>query len=181
VAKLTAEETQLKDQHAIDLAAKEAKLKEANDAIIAVEKKRADDSAAIQALKTKLSMAFGALALICTIGAIYLPVGKGFAIVVGLIATAAATLIWVITGVQVAIGCGVGLLIALGYLLYKHHIADKGVKAFANLLGEKPELVAAADEWTTKYVTSKDGTVTTVPDTAVQALVKSKLIANDKA
>jgi hypothetical protein len=181
IVAITQEKSALEKDYNSKILTKQEELNQANNRVIATEKARADDAAAIQALKTRISLICGAIALICTVAAIYLPIGRGVAIVVGLIAAAGGSLIWIITGPQVLIGCGVGLLGAIGYLLYKHHIADKGVKAFANLLGEKPELVAAADEWTTKYVQSKDGTVTTVPDTAVQALVKSKLIANDKA
>lgn len=181
VDRLNAEAQKIKADHVVALAAGQKKLDDANNAVIAVEKKRADDSAAIQALKTRISIYCAAGALICILAAIYLPVARGVAIVIGLVLGAGGSLIWIITGPEVLAGCGVIALGAVGYLVWQHNTANKGVTAFANLLHEKPELVAAADEWTTKYVKAPDGTVTTVPDTAVQALVKSKLMASDKA
>lgn len=181
VTTLTADKAKLTTDHDAALKVKQDALNTANDKVIATEKARADDAAAIQALKTRISLYCAAGALLCLVGAIYLPVARGVAIVIGLVLGAGGSLIWIITGPEVLAGCGVVALGAVGYLIWQHNTADKGVKAFAGLLGEKPELVAAADEWTTKYVKNADGTVTTVPDVAVQALVKGKLMAADKA
>lgn len=178
---ITADKTVLETEYHAQLAAKEKVLNDANDKVIATEKARADDSAAIQALKTKVSIACGLFALACAAGAIYSPIGKGGLAALGAVVALAGAAIWVITGTEVLIAVLVLVAGLVVWGLSKFHTADKGVTAFANLIHEKPELVPAADEWASKYVKDKDGNVTTVPDVAVQALVKSKLIASDKA
>lgn len=193
VTALDAEKVKLTADHDAALAADQKSLNDANDEVIAREKAIADDAKAIQALKTKVSSICAIIALIATVAAIYLPVGRTLAIVIGIVAAAGGTLIWVITGQEVLIGCGVVLAVvllgAIGWFVYKHFVTDKAlnsyVAAHADLATTNPTLAAQVAPtiaaYQTTYVKAPDGTVTTKPDTAVAALVQTKLQATDRA
>ncbi len=146
-----------------------------------LEKARSDDAAAIQAMKMKLSLIAGGLALACIAGAIYSPVGKGGLAVFGAICGLASVGIWYITGPVVLGAVVIGVVAVAGWGLYKHNASDKTVSALTGYLHDKGQL-AEADlaAWTTKYVKNKDGTVVTVPDKAVQAAITDKLVSTNK-
>lgn len=175
------EKDTLEKQYKDKLSLLQDQLNEANNKIIAIEKEKADNKAARQAQIAKLSWGAGVLAALCLAGAIWSPVFKRQLGIMAASFGAAAVALPFIEPWMVLAGFGVVILGVVVWIISEHNKADKATTAFANLIHEKPELVPDADAWTSKYVKDKDGNVTTVPDTAVQALVKSKLIANDKA
>lgn len=147
----------------------------------ALQKERADDAAAVQALKTKISIGCAAFALLCAAGAIYLPVGKGGLAALAAVTAIAGAAIWVITGAMVlyaVLACVLGLI---GWAIYQHNASSKTVTALTSYLHEKGQL-AETDlaAWTTKYVKHPDGTTTTVPDKAVLATINDSLTAANK-
>lgn len=146
-----------------------------------LEKQRADDAAAIHAMKMKLSMIAGGLALLCIAGIIYSPVGKGGLAVFGAVSGLASVGIWYLTGPVILGVVVVVAVIAAGWGLYKHHSSDKTVVALTSFLHDKGQL-ASADlaEWTTKYVKNGNGGTIAVPDKAVLKVIDDKLIAGNK-
>lgn len=147
----------------------------------ALEKERSDNAAAIHAMKLKLSMIAGGLALLCVAGVIYSPVGKGGLAIFGAVCGLASVGIWYITGPVILAAVAVAVVVAAGYGLYQHHASDKTVTALTGYLHEKGQLAEAdLQAWMTRYIKHKDGTVTTVPDPTVRAVVNDKLAFDNK-
>ncbi len=181
LAKLQQEKTDMELDYKTKLATKEGERANLAQQNAALQKERADDAAAIQALKTKVSVACAAFALLCAAGAIYSPVGKGGLAALSAVTAIAGAAIWVITGAMVlytVLGC---VVVLICWALYKHHASDKTVTALTGYLHEKGQL-AEADlaAWTTKYVKAPDGSTTTIPDKAVLATINSSLTAANK-
>jgi len=178
---LQAERDALERDYRAKLDKAQGELADAQNRVIALEKARADDAAAIQALKSKISLICGGLTLACIVAAIYLPVGRGVAIAVGLIAAAGGSLIWIITGPQVLAGCGVLLLGAIGWLIYKHNQehADatgvyRAVQAFKTESGDlfKQHLAPKVKDFLGRY--TKGGKV--VANVAAEARIDQRLM-----
>lgn len=160
-----------------------SRLKDANDKIIELEKKRADREAAVERMKTKIMMWCGIGAVVALAGAIYSPVGKrGLAIIAGVLGGAAAAIPfiepWMIaTAIFVALA---GVLIAF---LNKYHVAEKTTDNLVNhiedvkqqLKTSNPELLStfkqSLKEWNTNY--TKDGK--TIHDSGVDNFIKERL------
>ncbi len=181
VASLEKAKTDMELDYEGQLVKKESERATLADQRANLEKARSDDAAAIQAMKMKLSLIAGGLALACIAGAIYSPVGKGGLAVFGAICGLASVGIWYITGPVILGAVVIGVVAVAGWGLYKHNASDKTVSALTGYLHDKGQL-AEADlaAWTTKYVKNKDGTVTTVPDPAVQAVITDKLVSTNK-
>lgn len=146
----------------------------------ALQQERADNAAAVQALKTKISIGCAVFALLCAAGAIYLPVGKGGLAALAAVTAIAGAAIWVITGEMVlyaVLACVLGLI---GWAIYQHNASNKTVAALTGYLHEKGQLADTdLQAWLTKYVT-KGGVTTTVPDPSVQAVIQQQLISTNK-
>jgi hypothetical protein len=155
--------------------------------IVALEKARADDAAAIQAMKTKASMILGGLSLLCVVGVIYSPVGKTGLIVLGTIAAGAAVLIWVIKVWMVLAAAGAAAAGLVVYALVAHRKEEK--LADSLVLGLEDVKNGSSDLWTKvapiiderlkKYV-SKNGEIKTAEDPAMKALIDQKLVEYDQ-
>jgi ABC-type multidrug transport system fused ATPase/permease subunit len=166
-----------------DSALLNSKLKDANDKIIELEKKRADHEAAVERMKTKMMIWCGIGAVVALAGAIYSPVGKrGLAIIAGVLGGAAAAIPfiepWMIgTAIFVVLA---GVLIAF---LNKYRVAEKTTDNLVNHIEDvktqlktaNPELLSTVKqslkEWNTNY--TKDGK--TVHDTSVDKFIKERL------
>lgn len=154
--------------------------------IVALEKARADDAAAIQAMKTKASMILGGLSLLCVVGVIYSPVGKTGLVVLGSIAAGAAVLIWVVkvwmvlTAAAVAVAC----LVVYALVTYRKEekLADAMVLSLNDVKNSSADVWAKVspvlDERFKKYV-KKGGEIKTAEDPSMKALVHKKLADYD--
>ena len=181
IAALEKEQAALNEAYRKNLDAKQTQLIGLANEKAAWEKERSDNEAAIQAMKMKLSLIAGGLALACVAGVIYSPVGKTGLAIFGVVCALASVGIWYITG-PVILGVVVAAVVAVGgYGLYKHHASDKTVTALTGYLHDKGQLAdATLQEWMTRYVKNKDGTVTAVPDPTVKAVVNDKLAFDNK-
>lgn len=155
--------------------------------IVALEKARADDAAAIQAMKTKASMILGGLSLLCVVGVIYSPVGKTGLIVLGTIAAGAAVLIWVIKVWMVLVAAGVAATGLVVYALVVHRkeekLADSLVLSMNDIKSSSADVwskvAPVLDERLKKYV-NKNGEIKAVEDPAQKALIDKKLAEYDQ-
>ena len=155
--------------------------------IVALEKARADDAAAIQAMKTKASMILGGLSLLCVVGVIYSPVGKTGLIVLGTIAAGAAVLIWVIKVWMVLVAAGVAAAGLVVYALVVHRkeekLADSLVLSLEDVKNVSSETWSKVSPFVAerlkKYV-KKNGEIQAVEDPAQKALIDQKLAEYDQ-
>lgn len=169
------------------LDAKQRSIIDLQQNIVALEKARADDAAAIQAMKTKASMILGGLSLLCVVGVIYSPVGKTGLIVLGTIAAGAAVLIWVIKVWMVLVAAGVAATGLVVYSLVVHRkeekLADSLVLGLQDVKTGSSDLWAKVspliDERLKKYV-KKNGEIKTAEDPTLKALIDKKLAEYDQ-
>jgi len=181
IAKLETERNQLNEQYRKQLDSLQAQLNELTQQKAALEKQRSDEAAARHAALAKLSWGAGIIAVLCIAGAIYSPVGKtelGWgAVVFG----GAAVAIPFIEGWMILAAVGIAAAVLVARNLMQHHATDKTVVALTGYLHEKGQLAEAdLQAWLTRYAKNADGTITTVPDKAVQAVIDQKLIATDR-
>jgi hypothetical protein len=155
--------------------------------IVALEKARADDAAAIQAIKTKASMVLGGLSLLCAIGVIYSPVGKTGLVVLGTVTTGAAVHIWVVKVWMVLIAAGV---VAMGLVIYalvahrkEEKLGDALVLSMSDIKTDSSDVWAKVapviDERLKKYV-RVNGQIKTAEDPSMKALINQKLVSFDQ-
>lgn len=155
--------------------------------IVALEKARADDAAAIQAMKTKASMILGGLSLLCVVGVIYSPVGKTGLIVLGTIAAGASVLLWVVKVWMVMATAGIAAAGLVVYALIAHRkeekLGDALVLSMSDLKAGSADVWAKVapvlDERLKKYV-KKGGEIQTAEDPALKALIDKKLADYDQ-
>jgi hypothetical protein len=155
--------------------------------IVALEKARADDAAAIQAMKTKASMILGGLSLLCAAGVIYSPVGKVGLVMLGTISAGAAVLIWVVKVWMVLAAAGMASLALVVYALVAYRkeekLADAMVLSLNDIKNSSSEVWSKVspvlDERFKKYV-RKGGDIKTVEDPSMKALVHKKLAEYDQ-
>lgn len=176
----------LEADYRIKLDAKQDELITAQDKIIALEKARADDRAALQALKTKMSIVLGILALAGLAGAIYSPVLKQQCGLFGGVCALAAIGLWWVQPWHVAVIVGIVLLGLAGWLIAKHRKEERVADALSlsvHDLREKGGEIAAAVEASVsdrlaRYV-KKDGRLVIEKDRALESHVDSKLAEYD--
>lgn len=176
----------LEASYRIQLDAKQRDIIDLQQNIVALEKARADDAAAIQALKTKASIILGGLSLLCFVGVIYSPVGKTGLVVLGTLAAGAASLIWVIKIWMVLAASGVVVTGLVAYALIVHHKEEK--LADSLVLGLQDVKAGSSDLWSKvspliderlkKYV-KKGGEIKTAEDPTLKALIDKKLADYD--
>lgn len=187
--KLTAAEksrADLESGYRTNLDAKQQNIIALQQNLVALEKARADDAAAIQAMKTKASMILGGLSLLCVVGVIYSPVGKTGLVVLGSISAGAAVLIWVVKVWMVLAAAGVAVAALVIYALIAHRkeekLADALVLSFQDIKNESSEVWAKTspiiDERLKRYV-KKNGQIQAVEDPAAKALIDKKLADYD--
>jgi hypothetical protein len=186
--KAAEEETRkVKESYLKNIQQKQDELINLGDKIIFLEKERADNRAAIQATKEKLSMIAGAIALACLAGAIWSPVFKTqFATFGGVAAVASIGILyiqgWMILTFVGVIGIGLVL-----YAAYKHHNEEKLSDAL--VLGLQDIKNTSKDTWQStvrpfieerlkKYVSTSNG-VKTVANKSLESQIDKKLIEWD--
>ncbi len=170
------------------LAAKQGELIEIQGRLIAAEKQRADDAAALQALKTKFSIILGVLALAGIAGAIYSPIAKDKCAMFGVLCAASAIGIWYIQPWHVAVVVGLGLLGLIGWMLAKHRkderVADALVLAAQDVKEQagdvwQQHLQPAIEDRLARYRKTKGGKLVTEKDPALEAHIDQKLADYD--
>lgn len=189
IAELAAAEvakTKLEADYQIKLAAKQTELIETQNTLIAAEKARADDRAALQALKTKMSIVLGILALVGIAAAIYNPFLKQQCGLFGAVCGLVSIGIWWVQPWHVAIAAGAAIIGVLGWVLIKHgkeeRVADALSLAFEDIK-EKGGSLAAAAETVVKDRLSRyrrvGGKLVTEPNTALEQHIDQKLASYD--
>lgn len=166
---------------AAKLAAKQGELIETQGQLIAAEKARADDRAALQALKTKMSTVLGVVALAAIAGAIYLPVFKQQCGMLGAICALSAVGLWWVQPWHVAVVGGVGLLGVVSWMVWRHqreqHAATgvyRAVQAVKDSARDDYERVIKPklEQWLTTY----DRSGKSVPDISAQRHIDQRLM-----
>jgi hypothetical protein len=181
-----AEKSELAAKFSKDLVTKQGELLGVQNKLIALEAERANDRAAIQAIKTKFSMILGGLALLSLAGAVYSPLGKmELAVFAGLTGLAAVG-IWWIQPFHVAIAAGVIVVGLVTWALIKYRKEEKIADAMVLTLQDLK--TGSADVWENtvkpvvqerlkKYKTGANGKITTVVDPALEKEIDKKLAA----
>jgi hypothetical protein len=179
------EKVEIEKKYIEDKSTAQTKLNEANDLVINKEHQRAEQERiakekveSFKALIKQLMLWCGIAALAALAGAIFSPIGKGG---LGAIASVLGTvtvvlpfiepwMIWILLGVVVLAGGA-----TISNLLFKHRKAEVANSNMINAIQdtkEKPgatieDLKENLREWNTRYVTDKDGKVTTISDTSI--------------
>lgn len=157
------------------------KLREANGTIQADLEQKASDKAATERLKAKLMTACGALALLALAGAFYSPVGKEFLVIAGAVLGGATVAIPFIEGWMIAAALGgLGVIGAIVFLA-KHNMLSKANTNMVHAIQDDIEQGSTTikknlSAWNTKYVKNADGSITEVPDTAVEKTILATLM-----
>ena len=162
------------------------KLRTANSIVQSDLRQKADDQASIERIKMKMITACGIGALLCVLGAIYLPGNlRGGAIVLGVVLGGAAMAIPFIEGWMVAAGILVTVLGVFAYFGIQHKTV---VTANTNLISAIQDtkdsatpnspatLMENVQAWNTKYVKDASGKIVSVPDTKVESYIQKTLI-----
>lgn len=171
------------------VAAKQTELIEVQGKLIAAEKARSDDHvanrAALQALKTKASVALGILALAGIAGAIYLPVWREKSILLGVVCAGCAIGLWFIEPWHVAAAAGSAILALFVWMAVKYRKEEKLgnglVLAMQRVRDEsaslwKTKIAPVITDQLGRFVKKSDGTVAVERDPAMDALIDKKLM-----
>lgn len=165
-----------------DASALQIQLNSANDAIISLERQRADDNAAAERMKTKLMIGCGIVAALCVLATIYSPVGKSSLAMAAVVFGGAAAAIPYIEGWMILVAAVVIIAIVAAMFLYKHHVADKTTDNLINHIQDlkedptipddlKNHIKESLSKWNSKYTDGKN----TTTDIPVENYIKSKL------
>lgn len=187
LAALETKLTAVQKEGADKLAAKQGELIETQGRLIAAEKARADDRAALQALKTRASIALGLLAIAALAAAVYLPAFRGESALFGALCGGAAIGIWWLQPWHIAAAVGVAVLATFGWMALKHRRKERATDALAltvqDLRDKGGDIAAVVEatvaDRTSRYKRAKDGTVTLERDPAVEREIQSTLADYD--
>lgn len=172
---------ELESKFSKELTTKQNELLAIKDKLIAVEKERADEREALQALKTKISVILGIVALAALAATIYLPVFKTESGLFGAACAAAAVGIWWIQPWMCAAAVGVALVGLLLWMALKHNKETKAAtgvyRAIQSIKDTSKEeydkvIKPKLEQWITTY----DKTGKAVPDKAAQQLIDQRLM-----
>ncbi len=168
---------------------KQDELNTLNNEIIALERKRADESAARERLLKKLMMICGGLALLCLIGVIYSPVEKRTLGLLAMILGGITVAIPFIQPWMIVTAGGIILAVIVAKILYTLNISKKANANLVNAIQDtrekqpavyaetiKPSLV----EWNTRYVKKSNGNIVKEVDTAVETHIEEILAENNR-
>lgn len=170
-------------------------LNEANAKIISLERKRADDSDAIKAAKTKLSWGAGVLAALCIIGAVFSPLFKEKFGLGAFIFGLAAVGIWYLTPLVVLTFLGAGFALIVGWTLLNHNKTTKTLskeketatdiyRAIQRFKESRPEeykfLKPILEDANTKYVDKNGAIVKELDAERIQFIDKRLADVGDK-
>jgi hypothetical protein len=165
----------------VKLNAKQDELNTVNSKIQSMLQQKADDEQATKELKQKLMLWCGIGALACLAGAIYSPVGKQGFVIGGIVLGGAAVAIPFITLWMVLVGvlvvsaiCGVALAMKFNLLNKTNTTLVQGIQD--DIENGSTTIKSSIKAWNTKYVKAADGSITEVPDKAVNNLIQSTLM-----
>lgn len=176
--------TDLEAEKTRALNAKQSDLDKANNAVIAAEHERGDDTKARQALLTKLSIGAGLIGAACVMGAIFLPLVKWQFGLAGAAFGVAAVGIWYLTPLVILCIVGGAALLAALWAALSHHkeanVATDTYRALQRIKENEPDVYAASvkpelEEANMKYVTM-NGVVTKEPDPKRAAFIDARLV-----
>jgi len=194
-AKQTVKEIQKEKETIKETAAKEItiaqkKVDDANDdalaasaAAIAAEKERRESAEKLEKTKREIMIWCGIGAAIAMAGAVYSPVGKsGLAVISFVLAFAAVAIMYIQPWMVLTVGL-VGAAAAIGYVLYRHNIAETSNDNMVNAIQDLKEtsgetygqVKKSLQEWNTKYKTNANGEVVEVADKTVEKYIDQKL------
>lgn len=125
LAELEAKRLAAEREFAAKLDLKQTELAGVLAKLVAEEKSRADDRAALQAVKTKFSLVLGILALAAVAGTVYLPVYRRESAVFAGICAAASLGIWWIEPWMIGAAFGAILLVGLIVMALQHYRQEK--------------------------------------------------------
>lgn len=166
----------------------QVELKTVTDKLIATEQARADDRAALQALKTKASTALGILGLVAVAAAIYLPVFRTQCAGFGALCLLGAGAIWIIEPWMVGVAVAACVLGLIGWMALKHRreerVADALILANQDLKERDPQLwekhlKPAVTDRLARYRKGADGKFVTERDPSLERHIDAKLAEFD--
>lgn len=190
VKTLQSEKENLKVEKETAVATAQAKLNQVNDAaikksadVIAAEKAARESAEKLEKTKREIMIWCGIGAALAMAGAVYSPVGKGgLAIISGVLAFVALAIMYIQPWMVLTVGL-VGAAGAIGYVLYKHNLAETTNENMINAIQDVKEksspayedLKKSLQEWNTAYKTTKSGEITEVADKKVMDYIDKKL------
>lgn len=139
--------------------------------------------AKLQETKREIMIWCGIGAALAMVGAVYSPVGKGgLALISGILGFVAVAIMYIEPWMVLTVGL-VGAFAALGYMLYKHHIAETSNDNIINAIQDVKEksndsysvIKQSLLEWNTKYQKNKLGELEEVADKKVMDYIDNKL------
>lgn len=168
---------------------KQNELNALNNKIIALEKRRADETASRERLLKKLMMICGALALLCLIGTIYSPVEKRTLGLLAMILGGITVAIPFIQPWMIVTAGGIILAVIVAKILYTLNISKKANTSLVNAIQDtrekQPEIYEktikpALIEWNTHYIRKSNGNIVKEADTAVETHIEEILAENNR-
>lgn len=190
VKTLQVEKENLKVEKETAVATAQEKVNQAtNDAlkkskeVIAAEKAARESAEKLEKTKREIMIWCGIGAAIAMAGAVYSPVGKGgLAIIAGILAFVAVAIMYIQPWMVLTVGL-VGAAGAIGYVLYRHNLAETSNENMINAIQDVKEKASPAyedlkkslQEWNTAYKTTKSGEITEVADKKVMDYIDKKL------
>lgn len=177
------------DKAKTDIQVAQDQVTEKQNKVISLEHQRGDDHDAIVAMKTKLSMGAGLLAVLAVAGAVYGPLSTKIkcGIFAG-ICSFLAIAIWYVDGTVVVVVVAVAVVAFAAWMAYSHWTLDKTNKALVNTndqikltnpTGYETVVAPVLAENTTTYKKVGDEIIT-VPDKGVLAQIDKTLMASDR-
>ena len=155
----------------------------ASAAATAAEIKRRESAEKLEKTKREIMIWCGIGAAIAMAGAVYSPVGKGgLAVISFVLAFVAVAIMYIQPWMVLTVGL-VGAAAAIGFVLYKHNIAETSNDNMVNAIQDLKEtsgetygqVKKSLQEWNTKYKTNKSGEVVEVADKTIEKYIDQKL------
>ena len=168
---------------------KQDELNTLNNKIIALERKRADETASRERLLRKLMIACGALAVICLLGALYSPVEKRTLGLLAIILGGVTVAIPFIQPWMIVTAGGIVLAVIVTKILYDLNISKKANNSLVNAIQDtrekEPEIYEktikpSLKEWNTCYIKKSNGNIVKETDTAVESHIAEILVENNR-
>jgi len=190
VKQLQVQKEEIKETAAKQITVAQEKVNQANSealassaAAIAAEKERRESAEKLEKTKREIMIWCGIGAAIAMAGAVYSPVGKGgLAVISFVLAFVAVAIMYIQPWMVLTVGL-VGAAAAIGYVLYRHNIAETSNDNMVNAIQDLKEtsgetygqVKKSLQEWNTKYKTNKSGEVVEVADKTIEKYIDQKL------
>lgn len=190
VKKLNDEKVKLKEEKESAVSVAQNNLNQANNNLqqktqeaLDAETRAKEKAEKLQETKREIMIWCGIGAALAMAGAVYSPVGKGgLALISSILGFVAIAIMYIEPWMVLTVGL-VGAFVAVGYMLYNHHISDASNENIINAIQDVKEkssdsydvLKKSLVEWNTKYQKDRFGEVEEVPDQKVIRYIDSKL------